>query len=226
MYRRHAAPALTCVIARRSRRMSPQESRCGYRDPPMPTSIIRRDVLPAIGTFALLVAAALAGDVLLHRWNLVWIGRYLGIPGTLLILASLVYSLRKRKKIAWGNPAALLRLHELMAWLGSALILVHAGIHFNAVLPWLAVAGALVNVGSGLTGRYLLQRARRRLLAVRERLQQGGRTAAEIERAVFWDAIAVDAMMQWRAVHFPIAFLFGALAAGHVLGILLFWGWR
>jgi hypothetical protein len=32
-----------------------------------------------------------------------------------------------------------MRLHERMAWPGSLLILVHAGIHFNAVLAWLAV---------------------------------------------------------------------------------------
>jgi hypothetical protein len=41
----------------------------------------------------LLAAGTLAGDYLLHRLDLVWVGRYLGIPGTLLIIASLVYSL-------------------------------------------------------------------------------------------------------------------------------------
>jgi hypothetical protein len=33
----------------------------------------------------------------------------------------------------------LLRWHEGLAWLGSLLVLVHAGIHFNAILGWLAV---------------------------------------------------------------------------------------
>lgn len=192
----------------------------------MPTSVIRREVLPSVGLFALLIASALAGDYLLHRQQIVWLGRYLGIPGSLLILGSLVYSLRKRKIIASSNPGTLLRRHEFMAWLGSMLVLVHAGVHFNAILPWLAVGGMLVNVASGLTGKYLLRRARQRLLAVKTRLQQGGKSESEIEQAVFWDAIAVDVMMQWRAVHFPIAFLFGALAAGHVLSIFMLWGWR
>jgi hypothetical protein len=93
---------------------------------------------------------------LLHVVNAVWIGRYLGIPGTLLILGSFGYSLRKRQMIKAGKPAQLLRLHERMAWAGSLLLLVHAGIHFNAILGWLAVFAMLLNVGSGLTGKFLL----------------------------------------------------------------------
>ena len=179
-----------------------------------------------MGVFALLIGAALVGDYLLHRQGVVWLGRYLGIPGTLLILGSLVYSLRKRKMITAGNPGTLLRWHEFMAWLGSMLVLIHAGVHFNAILPRLAVGWMLVNVASGLTGKYLLRRARERLLAVKGRLQQAGKSETEIEQAVFWDAIAFDVMMKWRSVHFPIAFLFGALAAGHVLSTFTLWSWQ
>ncbi len=57
----------------------------------------------------------------------------------------------------------LLRRHERMAWAGSLLVLVHAGVHFNAWLGWLALAAMLINVASGLTGKYLLARARTRL---------------------------------------------------------------
>ena len=62
-----------------------------------------------------LAATTLAVDALLHVFNLVWIGRYLGIPGVILILVSLVYSARKRKLIIWGKPAQLLRQHERLA---------------------------------------------------------------------------------------------------------------
>ena len=55
--------------------------------------------------------------------NLVWVGRYLGIPGSILIIGSLVYSLRKRKYITSGTPRSLLTIHEFMAWLGSLLVL-------------------------------------------------------------------------------------------------------
>ena len=82
----------------------------------MKARLIRREVLPFLLTFGALVAVALLIDALLHVFNAVWIGRYLGIPGTLLILGSLAYSLRKRKLIRSGQPVRLLRLHEGMAW--------------------------------------------------------------------------------------------------------------
>ena len=103
-----------------------------------------------------------------------WIGRYLGIPGTLLIVGSCAYSLRKRKLIRAGKPVTLLRWHERLAWVGSLLVLVHAGIHFNALLGWLAAGAMLVNVGSGLTGKFLLQRSRQRLDETRERMRARG----------------------------------------------------
>ena len=65
----------------------------------MTTSLWRQHILPFTFLLGVLAIAALAGDFFLHRLNLVWVGRYLGIPGTLLIIGSLVYSLRKRKII-------------------------------------------------------------------------------------------------------------------------------
>ena len=124
----------------------------------MKAKLLTREVLPFLFSFSLLAVASLAIDAMLHVLDVVWIGRYLGIPGTLLIVGSFGYSLRKRKVIHTGNPVKLLRLHERMAWLGSLLVFVHAGIHFNAILGWLAVWAMLINVGSGLTGKFLLER--------------------------------------------------------------------
>ena len=129
----------------------------------MKGSLLNREVLPFLMAMAALAAASLLIDALLHYVHAVWVGRYLGIPGTLLIVGSFGYSLRKRKLLDRGSPVTLLRLHERMAWAGSLLVLVHAGVHFNAILGWLAVWAMLVNVGSGLTGKYLLQRSRKRL---------------------------------------------------------------
>jgi hypothetical protein len=67
------------------------------------TSLWRQHVLPFSLLVGMLAAATLAGDYLLHRLNLVWVGRYMGIPGTILIIGSLVYSLRKRKFITTGT---------------------------------------------------------------------------------------------------------------------------
>lgn len=188
--------------------------------------LFSREVLPFYLALGALAALTLLFDALLHYFNLVWIGRYLGIPGVLLILGSFGYSLRKRKLISAGKPVQLLRWHEGMAWAGSLLVLVHAGIHFNAILGWLAVLAMLVNVASGLTGKFLLDRARRRLEAARQRMRQQGLSAAELEDRTYWDSLTFDAVKQWRAVHFPITLAFGVLTLAHLVAVFLFWGWK
>ncbi len=193
---------------------------------PAPARLLSREVLPFLASFAALAIAALAIDGLLHWFNLLWIGRWLGIPGSLLIIGSTVYSLRKRKLIRRGHPARLLRWHEALAWLGSLLVLVHAGVHFNAILGWLAVWAMLVNVGSGLTGKFLLDRSRRRMEAARQRLRAGGLSDEQLEERLYWDSLTFDAVKQWRVVHFPITLAFAVLATAHIVAILLFWGWK
>ncbi len=189
-------------------------------------SLLRLEILPFLFHFVVVMAATTLGDFILHRLDLVWVGRYLGIPGTALILLSFFYSLRKRKIIRKGNPRTLLRMHELFTWLGALMILVHAGVHFNAILPWLALAAMVVDVISGMVGRYLLARSRRHLKAMRQKYRLHGMTKEETERELFWDAVAFDLMVKWRAVHFPISFVFAALALGHIASVFLFWEWR
>ena len=191
----------------------------------MEKSLFRLEVLPFLGQFVLLIAATIMGDITLHHFDLVWIGRYLGIPGTLLILLSLLYSLRKRKVIRSGNPQFLLGLHEFLTWLGALMVLVHAGVHFNAILPWLALAAMVVNVISGMVGRYLLGRSRRHLTKRQEKYRLHGMSKTETEKALFWDAVTFELMARWRAVHFPISYAFAALAVGHIVSIFLFWEW-
>ncbi len=193
---------------------------------PAAARLLRREVLPFLASFAALVLVALAADGLLHLLDLLWVGRWLGIPGTLLIIGSMVYSLRKRKLIQRGHPARLLRWHEALAWFGSLLVLVHAGVHFNAILGWLAVAAMLINVGSGLTGKFLLDRARRRMEEARQRMRERGLADEELEDRLYWDSLTFDVVKQWRVVHLPITLAFAVLATAHIVAIFLFWGWN
>jgi hypothetical protein len=172
-----------------------------------------------------LAAATLAGDYVLHQFNLVWVGRYLGIPGSLLIVVSLYYSARKRKWVNSGNPQTLLKFHEFGTWLGSAMVLIHSGIHFNAILPWLATIAMAINVVSGLVGKMLLKDSNQLVVAKRAQFKSEGLSALEIERSIFWDAVALKAMKQWRKVHIPIFIVFAVLALGHIFSIFLFWEW-
>jgi hypothetical protein len=188
-------------------------------------SLWRQYVLPFGLLLGLLALATLGGDYLLHRLNLVWVGRYIGIPGIILITISLIYSLRKRKCIKTGNPKFMLMFHEFSAWLGSLLVLIHAGIHFNAILPWLATITMGVNVISGLVGKFLLDRSRRHVQGRREHLQLQGLSPPDVEQAIFWDAVSLDIMTKWRKVHIPIFIVFSVLSLGHIISIFLFWNW-
>jgi len=193
---------------------------------PGTASLWRNHILPFMLLVTLLGVATVIGDYLLHRLDLAWVGRYLGIPGTLLIIGSLTYSLRKRKVIASGNVKSWLSMHEIGTWLGSWMVLLHAGVHFNAILPWLATIAMGVNVISGMVGKMLLKRSREHVQAQREHYQLRGLSKAEVEQSVFWESVTFDAMAKWRKVHIPIFIAFAVLALGHIVSIFLFWGWR
>ena len=192
----------------------------------MDRSLVRKEVIPFAMMFGGLILATVITDTLLHQFDLVWIGRWLGIPGTILILLSFFYSMRKRKMISFGKPKTLLILHETLTWLGALMILVHAGIHIYTILPWLALIAMLVNVISGMTGKYLLDRSRRFLAAKKGAYLHQGLSEAAIEKKLFWDATTFDLMKKWRAVHLPITLAFAVLAITHILSIFLFWEWK
>ncbi|MCF6353510.1 MAG: hypothetical protein L3J26_00145 [Candidatus Polarisedimenticolaceae bacterium] len=192
----------------------------------MEPSLISKKVMPFLLSFIALIAATAIVDALLHLSGLTWIGRWLGIPGVLLILLSFLYSMRKRKKISFGKPKTLLKLHEVLTWTGALMVLVHAGIHVYNILPWLALVAMMVNIISGMTGQYLLDRSRRYVAEKKASYAERGLTAEAAEKELFWDSVTYDLMKRWRAVHFPITLVFSVLAITHIFTILLYWQWK
>jgi hypothetical protein len=171
----------------------------------MKSPIIVQQFLPFLFLYTLMILITIIIDYLLHYFQMVYIGRYLGLIGTFFILISFVYSLRKRKLIQIGSPKELLKMHEQLAWIGSVLILVHAGIHFNSLLPWLAVLMLLINVASGLVGKFLLKNSALELNLRKQELLQTGMSKEDADKKLFLDTITVDAMKKWRVIHLPIA---------------------
>ena len=182
----------------------------------MHQSLLTRQILPAVLGYLGLFAATIVVDFALHKAGLRAIGLYLGPIGTAFIALSFIYSLRKRKLISFGQPKRLLELHETLSWTGALLVLVHAGVHFNAYIPWLAAAAMLVVVASGLTGQVLLRRATETLKAKRS-APPGGEDTSVL------DAATVDIMKRWRVVHMPINAVFLVLMLTHIGSVLLFW---
>ena len=184
-----------------------------------------KNILPLVLIYLAFVAAATVIHLVLHSARQKWILRYLGIAGTLLILTSFIYSLRKRKIISFGKPKLLLQIHEVMAWSGAVLILAHSGIDFEAVIPRAAVFAMLIVVASGLTGKYLLKNARENIKSRRSELKAKNLSEEEIEKELFSLSLLADKMQMWRSVHIPLTVIFAALALLHIIITLLFWRW-
>jgi hypothetical protein len=191
----------------------------------MKRSVIINDILPFICWFVLLVFSVISIDLILHQMDAVWIGKFLGIPGILVLVFSFIYSARKRKMIETGSLKMMLSLHVYLAWIGALLIMVHAGIHFNAVLPWSAFTSMLLVVISGLVGEHLLRDAKNTLRIKYAYLLDQGYSKKQVEKKVFLDAITVKTMAKWRLVHKPITLLFSILVTLHIITILMFWSW-
>lgn len=192
----------------------------------MHRSLIGKEVFPFFLMFGSLILATIICDAMLHYFDLVWIGRYLGIPGTILILVSFIYSLRKRHLIKVSTPKKMLTLHETLTWLGGLMVLVHAGIHVYALLPWLALVAMVLNLISGMTGKFLLDRSRTFLDEKAAHYAAEGLDKEAVERKLFWDANTYDLMNKWRVIHMPISLAFAVLGLTHIISILLFWQWQ
>jgi len=188
----------------------------------MKKPLLVKYVLPFFQWYALMILIAIAIDYLFHQLDLVWIGRYLGVLGTIFILASFTYSLRKRKMIEFSSPKQLLSLHEYLSWIGSIMLLVHAGIHFNALLPWLAILMLLISVASGLVGKFLLKKANESLKERKQHWITTGMSNEEVEKKLFFDSITVDLMKKWRVVHLPITLILGILSLMHIVTVIMF----
>ena len=182
-------------------------------------------IVPSLLLYLALLACAVLVDYVLHVLRLAWVGRYCGIAGSALLVASFLYSLRKRKLLLAGSPKGLLKLHETLGWIGALVLLVHGGIHFYALIPWLAVLAMLVVVASGLTGRFLLEEARASLREREEELRRAGLAPDEVEKELLGHSLLVGTMKQWRRVHMPLTMVFLALALLHVTVTMLFWEW-
>ena len=131
----------------------------------------------------------------------------------------------KKKLVRSGTLKFFLKLHCKAGWIGTLLILLHSGIHFNAVLPWAATALMLVVTGSGHIGQYLLKKVRDE---VKMKMKQLGVQDIDddLERQQYWDTLTVKTLEKWRSVHMPMVSVLMALTLIHILSITFFLDWR
>lgn len=92
------------------------------------------------------------------------LGYALGIIGGSLMLALMIYPIRKRMrgtKSSMGSVGFWFRFHMLLGLLGPVAILFHARFSWGALNSGVALGAMLIVAGSGLIGRYFYSRVHR-----------------------------------------------------------------
>lgn len=102
---------------------------------------------------------------------------YLGLIGGLLMLALLLYPLRKRIRVlhSLGPLRYWFRFHMIAGFLGPILVLFHSTFHIRSINAAVALASMLLVASSGIVGRFIYRRIHRGLYGRRtthEELQQ------------------------------------------------------
>ena len=126
------------------------------------------------GGLAITIFTALVTGVLVWAWiqrdsgvidpKTGW-GYYIGIAGAVLMLALILYPMRKRMRSmrTWGNPANWFRWHMVLGILGPMLIIIHSNFRLASTNATVALVAMLIVSGSGVAGRYLYGRIHRGL---------------------------------------------------------------
>lgn len=93
------------------------------------------------------------------------IGYYLGITGSLLMLALLLYPLRKRIRALRfiGNVRTWFRIHMILGVIGPALIVLHSNFTLGSLNGTMAFSAMLIVAISGFVGRFFYARIHRGL---------------------------------------------------------------
>lgn len=108
-------------------------------------------VAGVIGWLAYIVAT---GRYYTPRSNL---GFYLGVSGSLTMVAMLTYPLRKRARFMqqWGPLRHWFRWHMIMGIVGPTMVLFHSTFHLRSLNATVALTSMLIVVASGIIGRFI-----------------------------------------------------------------------
>jgi hypothetical protein len=186
--------------------------------------------LTVLGLMVMAVVSGLAVEVWLglrsgEPFGHTQAGHLVGWAGFAVTLLVFVYPYQKRRgpKTAW--PKGWFWVHQVAGVIGPVLILVHAGPHFHALVPLLALLAMAVVVVSGVVGVAAHRKAVRLLREERGQLLGQGLSAEAVEDRLYELAAGEEAFRVWQIIHTPMVAVFVVLATAHVAGALYFGGW-
>ncbi|TAJ23501.1 MAG: hypothetical protein EPO64_11100 [Nitrospirae bacterium] len=151
-------------------------------------------------------------------------GHVTGWIGLGLILLVFVYSYRKRTAPTRRWPKGWFRVHMAAGVAGPLLILVHAGNHFHALVPILAMLAMGLVVLSGIIGQAVHYMVLRTLHDQRRELIDQGLSDDEIDARLHTMASQEKAFRFWQYLHAPVTLTFLVLTLLHMGGALFFGG--
>lgn len=119
-------------------------------------------------------------------------GYYLGIVGGVMMLALLIYPLRKRWRALrhFASVRAWFRLHMLLGIIGPALVVLHSNFKLGSLNSSVALVAMLAVAGSGYVGRFLYTRIHSGLHGKRETARSVRADLAERKRELLIDKMA------------------------------------
>ena len=141
----------------------------------------RRLLAFVLAGFSIWVAFKVAtGNYYTPRSNF---GFYLGVTGSVMMLAMLAYPLRKRVRFLhrWGALKHWFRIHMIMGIIGPTLILFHSTFHLRSLNATIALVSMLGVVISGIIGRFVYTKIHHGLYGRRA-------TLAELQEAFSTDS--------------------------------------
>ncbi len=151
-------------------------------------------------------------------------GHLTGWVGLGVVLLVFVYSFRKRSAPERRWPKGWFRVHMAAGVLGPSLILIHAGNHFHALVPVLALLALGLVVLSGITGQAVHYMVLRTLHDRRRELARQGLSEDEIDARLHTMAAQEKVFRFWQYLHAPVTVTFLVLTLLHIGGALYFGG--
>ena len=108
--------------------------------------------------------------------------------------------------------------------LGPMIIFVHAGAHFHAWAPILALVAMVLVVMSGIVGQALHHWAFQQLYERRHQRAYEGLEEEVVEAKLHDLSLQVEALRWWKCFHGPLTWSFLVLTLLHIGGALFFGG--
>lgn len=152
------------------------------------------------------------------------VAHLVGWTGLIFIGLTFVYPFKR-----WMYPNQVwsqrwFHVHIVFGILGPLVIFVHAGAHFHAWVPIMALIAMVLVVMSGITGQALHYLAFRTLYERRHELAFEGMTEEAIDAHLHDLALQEETLRWWKCLHGPFTWSFVSLTLLHIGGVLFFGG--